>query len=119
MAKTNPTSIRFDTEKLEFVKNKEGLTTPQKVVDFFLDGYWWRNKLNTGQPSISPPAHPIIPDIPMVSPYEAYKLDLTAAGSIEAIKKIVKASEKDSGLAEWQKKQIETIGIHLSQKLDF
>lgn len=37
--KTNPIGVRFNIEKLELVKSENDIATPQKVVDFFLDGY--------------------------------------------------------------------------------
>lgn len=44
MAKSNPVSVRFDLEKVEFVKTAENLKTSQNVVDFLLDKYWWERK---------------------------------------------------------------------------
>jgi len=38
-AKTSPIGVRFNIEKLELVKSENDIATPQKVVDFFLDGY--------------------------------------------------------------------------------
>jgi len=52
MAKSPQTSIRFDAEKMELIKKQENLATPQKVVDFLIDQYWWKWRLNSGQKSI-------------------------------------------------------------------
>lgn len=46
MARSPQTSVRFDPEKLELIKKQENLTTPQKVVDFLIDQYWWKWRLN-------------------------------------------------------------------------
>ena len=48
MAKSPQTSIRFDAEKMELIKKQENLTTPQKVVDFLIDQYWWKWRLSLG-----------------------------------------------------------------------
>ena len=37
--KTSPIGVRFNIDKLELVKSENNIATPQKVVDFFLDGY--------------------------------------------------------------------------------
>lgn len=49
MKKNNPTGVRFNEDKLAFVMEREKLTSPQQVVNFLLDAYWWKNKVNTGQ----------------------------------------------------------------------
>jgi hypothetical protein len=43
--KSEPVGIRFDEEKLKFIKSREKLETNQRVVDFILNKYWWENKL--------------------------------------------------------------------------
>jgi len=45
MGRSPQTSIRFDSEKLELIKTREGLETVQKVVDYLVDAYWWEYKL--------------------------------------------------------------------------
>ena len=52
--KSNPVGIRFDLEKLEFVKIREKLETNQQVVNFLMNKYWWDYKVNT-------PTHKDIP----------------------------------------------------------
>jgi len=44
--KGSPTSIRFDNEKVEFVKQREKLKSGQQVVDFLLNKYWWECKVH-------------------------------------------------------------------------
>lgn len=43
MKKTSPTGVRFDSPKLDFIKIREGLETPQQVVTFLVDKYWWES----------------------------------------------------------------------------
>lgn len=119
MKKRNPTGVRFNEEKLSFVMDREKLESPQQVVNFFLDSYWWQHKLNTGQIPSQVRMSPVVQNTPVIPPYDAYKLDLAEAASIDAIKKIAKAAEKDSELTGWQKNQIETLAVQLSQKLEF
>lgn len=45
MAKTENYSIRFQPDQLELVKTKENLETPQKVINFLMDKYWWEEKI--------------------------------------------------------------------------
>lgn len=99
MAKTTPTSIRFDSDKLEFVKNKEGLKTPQKVVDFFLDAYWWQNKLQESPKSpstIIPPIPTVMPsNEPKISVYDAYRADIlntTYSGDLQQVMKEIEGN---------------------------
>jgi len=40
MNKTNPIGVRFDEEKLEFVKTQQNLSSPQQAVNFLFDRYW-------------------------------------------------------------------------------
>jgi Uri superfamily endonuclease len=47
--KTTPTSIRFDDDKLKYLKEKEKIESPQKVVNFLLEEYWIRNKIIPGE----------------------------------------------------------------------
>lgn len=38
-------SIRFDEKKYELVCSEENLETPQQVVDFLVDKYWWEKRI--------------------------------------------------------------------------
>lgn len=42
--KSQPIGIRFDLQKLEFIKGAENLPTPQQVVNFLMEEYWWKSK---------------------------------------------------------------------------
>lgn len=37
--KTDPIGVRFNIEKLKTIQEKENLDSPQKVLDFLMDGY--------------------------------------------------------------------------------
>jgi hypothetical protein len=39
MAKSKPIGVRFDLEKLELIQKEQNLSSPQAVVNHFLDGY--------------------------------------------------------------------------------
>ena len=42
--KKNPIGIRFNQEKLDFVRQKyPELKTPQQVVNFLLNAFWWQH----------------------------------------------------------------------------
>jgi len=43
--RSNPTGIRFDIEKIEFIKQREKLKSNQQVVDFLMNRYWWEHKM--------------------------------------------------------------------------
>lgn len=130
MAKTNPTSIRFDSEKFDFVKESEKLQTAQKVVDFLLDKYWW-DKRNVQYATVTPNSfdggkigknvkdESLQWEEPKISQYEAYVVELRAATSIFGIKHIVKAAKSDSTLTAIEKEKTEQLGIQLSQNFDF
>lgn len=55
--KSKPTGIRFDLEKVEFVKIREKLNTYQKVVDFLLNKFWWEHKIPIVTAKEAPPLH--------------------------------------------------------------
>jgi len=42
--KTNPSGVRFDIVKFDFIKDREGLKTGQQVVNFLMDEYYYRLK---------------------------------------------------------------------------
>lgn len=43
--KSGPTGIRFDLEKVDYIKKRENLTTNQQVVNFLTEKYWWELKI--------------------------------------------------------------------------
>lgn len=122
MAKTNPTSIRFDEDQLNFVKTEEKIDSPQKVVNFLLNKYWWERR---SSPIVSGEINKRVVDeptkvfMPEVSQYDAYRMELKNAGSIPDIKAIVKAIKTDQSLSSAQKVKLEQEGIELSKLFDF
>lgn len=40
--KNNPTGIRFDEEKTKFAMEKLNIRSKQKLVNHFIDNFWWR-----------------------------------------------------------------------------
>ncbi len=41
--KTDNFSIRFEPAKLELIQKQEKIDTPQRVVNFLMDKYWWEH----------------------------------------------------------------------------
>jgi len=66
------TSVRFDSEKMDFVKEKLGLVSPQKVLNYFLDTYWWSNKL-LGNPVMERNLAPPENTVPINWPKESHE----------------------------------------------
>lgn len=96
MGRTKPVSIRFDPEKLELIKRREKLLTPQKVVDFLMDNYWWQNRLIT-TPAMTAAAQNL-PYITLDQPktaIEAYEQKIRDAMSAAEIEQIGKLLEVD------------------------
>lgn len=52
MAKSKPIGVRFDLEKLELIQKEQNLTSPQAVVNYFLDGYKSVLEFTHGVPNI-------------------------------------------------------------------
>jgi len=57
MNKTSPIGVRFDPEKLDFIKKKESLKSYQQVVDFLVNKYWWDHKVPVPTHKEAPPLH--------------------------------------------------------------
>lgn len=55
--RTKPVGIRFDPEKLDFIKGREKLKTNQQVVDLLVNKYWWENKIPVPTHKEAPPLH--------------------------------------------------------------
>lgn len=116
MGRTKPASIRFDPEKLELVKRKEKLATPQKVVDFLMQYYWWQNKL------IVAPAMNVGADtLPYVAPerpgtaIEAYEQKIKNAMSAAEIEQIAKLWDIDPFV---NKSQRESLSAQANKKVE-
>lgn len=57
MSRTKPVGVRFDPEKLEFIKTRERLKSNQQVVDLLVNKYWWEFKVPSATHKESPPLH--------------------------------------------------------------
>lgn len=119
MAKTKPTSIRFDPEKLALVKVKKGLQTPQQVVNYLLDTFWWQNELVAGAKETQAALPYIKPEEPKLPPFDAYKGKIKELKNIPDCQALVRAAKSDPDLADWQKRQIETMSIEKSKTFEF
>jgi hypothetical protein len=105
--RTDPKGIRFDPEKLAFVKKQERLESNQQVVDLLVNKYWWEHKMpvpthkeapplylkeaevQSSQPRIGPPHQPVI------NPFEAYisKIQQTTySGDLQKVMKEIEVS---------------------------
>lgn len=47
--KTDNVSIRFDLKQLDFIKEREGIDSPQRVVNFLMNKYWFENRIHQGE----------------------------------------------------------------------
>jgi hypothetical protein len=140
----HPKGIRFDPVKLKHVMDREGLSSAQQVVNWFLDAYWWKNQPNpfreegiplpadyvemkgvgiAGKPGVSvtgngtiKPAFSIPP--PVIDQYGAYKEELERADSVQEIEGINKVLQKDSLLTPGQKRSLELFGKEVSKNLN-
>lgn len=120
MGRTKPASIRFDPEKLELIKRKEKLSTPQKVVDYLMDAYWWNQKLVLA-PALAEAAKSIsyVAKEQPATAFEAYDQKITNATTqfeIESIGKLMAVdpflSRKDrDGLTEKANKKAQSFEI--------
>lgn len=111
MGRTKPVSVRFDPEKLELVKRKEKLPSPQKVVDYLMDTYYWQNKLVVAPQlqalgSTLPYIAPVVPK----TPYEVYEQEINNAGSIEELERTGRHLEKDRAISAADKLKLHALG---------
>jgi len=74
MGRTPPYSIRFDPEKLDLVKLRENIKSPQKVVDYLLDAYYWQYKLNPASKNGKP-----------TTEYENFEAQIKDADQVEIL----------------------------------
>jgi hypothetical protein len=57
MGRTKPIGVRFDPEKLEFIKSSEKLKSNQQVIDLLVNRYWWEHKMPVPTHKEAPPLH--------------------------------------------------------------
>lgn len=119
--KSNPSSVRFDVEQLEYIKKRERLQSNQSVIDFLLKAYWdvWHIPKNPFQIEGNSPSLPLKAevkelepkpiDLPKISLFDAYKaeiLETTYSGDLE---KVMKAINSDPMPTTLQKRQLKEI----------
>lgn len=110
MKKSSPTSIRFREDYFKYAKEKEKLETPQQVVDFLLEKYWWEHngRRVTTETIVAPPmaddrqsrqierTEETLPQMPLNDIVGHYKARLSKSNSYEEIAAIMKEAEKDT-----------------------
>lgn len=107
MNKTKPIGVRFDPEKLEFIKSREKLKSNQQVVDLLVNKYWWDHKLPIPTHKEAPPLHLkegiSVSDIgfsineTISSSYEGYEkeiLNTTYSGDLQNVMKQIEANNE-------------------------
>ncbi len=119
MAKTSPTSIRFEPEQLAFIKAREKLDTPQKVVNFLMNAYWWQNKLNAPPITQRSTKDPLTSSDPLINALSAYIADIERAVSVSQLKIIDREFQQDAQLNGQQKEQLKLLAVEKSKTLDF
>lgn len=105
MGRTKPVSVRFDPEKLTFLQLRENIESPQKIVDFLVDVYYWQNKLN-----------PRTKNGPMTE-YEALEGQVKEATEIPALELVKWAVIKSESLSQMDKRILMDIIAEKIQKL--
>ena len=122
--RTDPSSVRFDKEKLDFIMKKEKLTSKQQVIDLLVNKYWWEFKIPVPSHKESPPLtlkqNSDETDVkPMPVSSENFKEKIKIARSVAEIESLVAKASKDPELTAWQKDIIKKYGIEISRNLDF
>ena len=123
--KSNPSGIRFDLEKVQFVKDKEKLNTYQKVVDFLLNKYWWEFKVAKPTYKESPPlelkeeikSNPITPIKKPLCQFDSYMLELKDSKTTEEVKKIMYLVKLDPDVSDIEEKNLEKYAKKISLEM--
>jgi hypothetical protein len=125
MAKTDPIGVRFDKDQLQLVLEKEKLSSPQKVVNFLLEKYWWEKKM---LPQSVPagidgskwketnnvnPKH----ETPNLGSSEAYIEELKGCKTISEIQSVVKKIKSDPNLPVLRRINLENQAKELSKEM--
>jgi hypothetical protein len=113
--RTNPVGVRFDPEKLEFIKIREKLKTNQQVVDLLINKYWWENKVAVPTHKEAPPLRlredPVfgmqIKEMPVKKPktLEDYVLEKSEITDADSYQDWLRELENDPNLTDSEKKQ--------------
>jgi len=129
--KSRPTGVRIKEDKLDFIKERERLSTVQQVVTFLVDKYWWEQKMNiqdltrlnvikqNEQATSNYSVNISPPKAPDLSPFQEYLLEVNDAGSFEKLGKTLSAAKKDDSLTAVEKARIELAGNAKRSELNF
>lgn len=130
--KTNPCSVRFDIEQLEYIQKREKFGTNQQVVNFLLKAYWdvkhipknpFLEETNSLEPILAPQiTHPIQSAIKkeetaVVSPVGGYKSELKDAKTVKEIEMTVKILKTDPNLTPREKIELELYAKEISKEM--
>ena len=115
--KTRPIGVRFEIDKLDFIKGREKIETGQKVIDFLLNKYWWDNRTAVPTHRNAPPLElkeetiqstqiPEVPDVRQYKSPQEYVLEKRDCDTTEGYQKWFNELESDTYLSKMQKTQI-------------
>lgn len=132
--RTDNSSIRFDSVKYDSICKKEGLKTPQQVVDFLVDKYWWEDKIGS-VPTLERQAVQVtnltpetettnktintLPQLPKVSQTQAYQMEIMDAKTPASIQRIVNIIKRDDSLTKQEQIKLEQFGVQRSREIDY
>lgn len=122
MNRTKPIGVRFDPEKLEFIKGREKLESNQQVVDLLVNRYWWEHKIPVVTHKEAPPLHlkeqvtqipnpgsifqPAVPKVAQDAIMRKYVEDRQECTSKEEYMDWVKRLEADTRISDNQKQLV-------------
>lgn len=130
--KSAPVSIRFDIEKVDFLKEREGDKKYQQVVDFLLEKYWWENKMGVKSAHVIPSMnehpsvtylaanpHPVqksvISAAISITPYQEYEAEILASREMKELNAIIKEVFIDKKLTANERVGLQTLADKKSQ----
>lgn len=112
MARTKPITVRFDEDKLEFIKSREKLESNQQIVDLLVNKYWWEFKLPVPTAKEAPPLElrnsiaPVVEKIIKPKSLNDWITEKRELCSEDDYSFFLNDLEKDEGLSEKQKNLI-------------
>lgn len=124
--KNNPTGIRFNEEKLTFIKGQHpNLKTKQQVVNYLLDEFYWRHNISQQTPNSVAKSEvseqhttTYEPTIPKIRPSDAYLADIKRATSISQLEIISGEFWADMDVPKHEQNRLQAIAVQKSQEID-
>jgi len=121
--RTNPIGVRFDIEKLAFIKQREKLESNQQVVDLLVNKYWWEWKMPIPTHKEVPPDNlkeekVYQPPKEIIDPLQDWKDDLNNCESGEEIN-YVGQKIATSGLSRHDQNVLNKFGKMICEKKGF